>query len=155
MIRRWKELFYVAGTAAILLAGCRKSESGSARRTTAAPEAARHPPFGYIDTPKENEAVASGSPGYGWALDDSGVASVTASLDNGPAKPAELGQSYPGVKEAYPTFPSSDKAGFSFLIPPVAAGPHLLVVTITGKDGDKTELRRHVLVESSKVQSPK
>ena len=147
MSRRWKELFCVAGMAAIFLAGCRKSESESARRTPAASEAARHPPFGYIDTPKENEAVASGSRGYGWALDDSGVASVTASLDNGPAKPAELGQSYPGVKEAYPTFPNSDKAGFSFLMPPVAAGPHLLVVTITGKDGGKTELKRHVLVK--------
>ncbi|HYV40402.1 MAG TPA: hypothetical protein VEO02_01305 [Thermoanaerobaculia bacterium] len=145
--RRWKELFCVAGIAAIFLAGCRKSERESARRTTAASEAARHPPFGYIDTPKENETVASGSAGYGWALDDSSVASVTASLDNGPAKPAELGQSYPGVKEAYPTFPNSDKAGFSFLIPPVASGPHLLVVTIMGKDGGKTELKRHVLVK--------
>jgi hypothetical protein len=143
--RRWKGLFCVAGMVAVFLGGCRKSESESAR-TTAASEAARHPPFGYIDTPKENESVASGSPGYGWALDDSGVASVTASLDNGPAT-AALGQSYPGVREAYPSFPNSDKAGFRFLIPPVAAGPHLLVVTITGKDGDKTELKRHVLVK--------
>jgi hypothetical protein len=147
MSRRWKELFCVAGMAATFLAGCRKSEVESARRTTAVSEAARHPPFGYIDTPKENETVASGSQGYGWALDDSSVANVTASLDNGPAKPAELGQSYPGVKEAYPTFPNSDKAGFRFLIPPVAAGPHLLVVTITGKDGGKTALKRHVLVK--------
>jgi hypothetical protein len=146
MSRRWKEIFCVAGVAALFLAGCRKSESESARRTTAVSEAARRPPFGYIDTPKENETVASGSPGYGWALDDSSVASVTASLDNGPAKPAELGRSYPGVKEAYPTFPNSDKAGFSFLIPPASAGPHLLVVTITGKDGGKTQLKRHVLV---------
>jgi hypothetical protein len=145
--RRWKGLFCVAGMAAVFLAGCRKSESESAGRTTAVSEAARHPPFGNIDTPKENETVASGSPGYGWALDDSSVASVTVSLDNGPAKPAGLGQSYPGVKEAYPTFPNSDKAGFSFLIPPVAAGPHLLVVTITGKDGGKTDLKRHVLVK--------
>jgi hypothetical protein len=147
MSQRWKELFCVAGMAAIFLASCRKSESESARRTTAASESARHPPFGYIDTPKENETVASGSPGYGWALDDSSVATITASLDNGPAKPAELGQSYPGVKDAYPTFPNSDKAGFRFLIPPVAAGPHLLVVTITAKDGGQTALKRHVLVK--------
>ncbi len=133
--------------AAILLAGCRKSESESARRTSAVPEAARRPPFGYIDSPKENEAVASGSRGYGWALDDSGVESVTVSLDNGPAAPAQLAQNYPGVREAYPTFPDSDKAGFSFVMPSVASGPHLLVVTIKGKDGGKTDLKRHVRIK--------
>lgn len=129
--------------AAALLAGCRKSEN---RLSPAASEAALHPPFGYIDTPKENEAVASGSRAYGWALDDSGVKSVTASLDGGPATPAELGQGSPVVKQAYPTFPNSDKAGFIFEMPSVAAGPHLLVVTIEGKDGGKTDLKRHVQI---------
>jgi len=132
--------------AAIVLAGCRKSESESAREAVAAAQADLHPPFGYIDAPKENEAVTSGFRAFGWALDDSGVSSVTASLDNGPANPAELGQSFSGVKEAYPTFPGSDKAGFSFVIPAVPAGPHLLVVTITGKDGGKTELKRHLQI---------
>jgi hypothetical protein len=129
--------------AAVLLAGCRKSEN---RPSPAVSEAALHPPFGYIDTPKENEAVASGSRAYGWALDDSGVKSVIASLDGGPATPAELGQSSPVVKQAYPTFPNSDKAGFIFEMPSVAAGPHLLVVTIEGKDGGKTDLKRHVQI---------
>ncbi len=144
--RRWKDLFCAAGMAAIIFAGCRRSESESARRATAAPGAQR-PPFGYIDNPKENETVASGSRGYGWALDDSGVANIAVSLDNGPATPAELGQNYPGVRDAYPTFPNSDKAGFSFVMPSVASGPHLLVVTITGKDGGKTDLKRHILIK--------
>jgi hypothetical protein len=142
----WKMLLCAAGTSAIVLAGCRKSESEPAREAQAASQADLHPPFGYIDAPRENEAVAPGFRGYGWALDDSGVASVAASLDNGPATPAELGQASPGVKNAYPTFPSSDKAGFSFLMPPAAAGPHLLVVTITARDGGKTELKRHLQV---------
>ena len=57
--------------------------------------------------------MTAGTRGDGWALDDSGVVSVAASLDNGPGDPAELGQAYSGVQEAYPAFPGSDKAGFS------------------------------------------
>ena len=34
-----------------------------------------------------------------------------------------------------------------FTVPSVAAGPHLLIVTITGKDGGKTELKRHVNIQ--------
>lgn len=91
--------------------------------------------------------MASGSRAYGWALDDSGVRSVTATLDGGPAVAAELGQNSPVVKQAYPTFPNSDKAGFVFEIPSVAAGPHLVVVTIEAKDGGKTDLKRHVQIK--------
>lgn len=147
MSPRWRALLCAAGMAAILLSGCRKSENGSAPQTPAVPEAALHPPFGFIDSPKENEVVESGFRAYGWALDDSGVGTVTVSLDNGPALPAELGQNSPAVKAGYPTFPSSDKAGFVFTVPPAAAGPHLLVVAITARDGGKTELRRHLQIK--------
>ena len=147
MSPRWRALLCVAGMAAIVLSGCRKSENGPSREAPAVSEAALHPPFGYIDSPKENEAVESGSRAYGWALDDSGVSIVIASLDNGPALPAELGQNSPAVQKAYPTFPNSDKAGFVFTVPPATAGPHLLVVTITAKDGGKTVLRRHVQIK--------
>ena len=58
-----------------------------------------------------------------------------------------VGQAFPGVKEAYPTLPASDKAGFGFAIPSAAAGPHLLVVTITATDGGKTEIKRHVQIK--------
>jgi hypothetical protein len=105
-----------------------------------------HPPFGFIDTPKENDSVASGSWAYGWALDDSGIASVSAALDSGPATQAAIGQPYPGVKQAYPNFPNADKAGFGFPIPAAAAGPHLLTVTISSNDGGKTELKRQIKI---------
>jgi hypothetical protein len=144
----WKALFCGVGVAAVCFAGCRKTES----RSAPASETVLHPPFGYIDTPKENETIPSRSRAYGWALDDSGVRRVTASLDNGPALPAALGQSSPAIKQAYPTFPDSDKAGFVFSVPAVAAGPHLLVVTITGKDGGKTELKRHVQITSLRAE---
>jgi hypothetical protein len=146
MSSQWKALLCGAGMAAIVLTGCRKTEN-PAPRAPALSKAELHPPFGYIETPRENETVASGSRAYGWALDDSGVTSVTASLDGGPAAPAELGQSSPAVKQAYPTFPNSDKAGFFFEMPSVAAGPHVLAVTIEGKDGGKTDLKRHVQIK--------
>ena len=144
MSPRWKAILCAAGIGAAALAGCRKSQ---VKHPPAASETALHPPFGYVDTPRENEAVTSGSRGYGWALDDSGVRSVTASLDGGPAVKADFGQGSPAVKGAYPTFPDSARAGFVFELPSAAAGPHLLVVTITGKDGGKTELKRHVQIK--------
>jgi hypothetical protein len=145
---RWKTLIGGAVVAALVLAGCRKSESTTApaARAPSASETQR-PPLGFLDVPRENDAVTSGSLANGWALDDSGVASVTISLDNGPPLRATLGQTFPGVKEAYPTFPNSEKAGFNFAIPSVAAGPHLLVVTINARDGGKTEIKRHIQIK--------
>jgi hypothetical protein len=143
---RWKTLIVGAAVAAIVLAGCKKSESTTASAPPAS-KAEQHPPFGFLDVPRENDTMASGSWAYGWALDDSGIAAVTASLDNGPALPATLGQTFPGVKEAYPMYPGSDKAGFSFAMPSTAAGPHLLVVTINAKDGGKAEIKRHIQIK--------
>jgi hypothetical protein len=142
---------FAAAMAAVLAAAaaCRKSESPQAAAPAVSPtasEAAQHPPFGFIDSPKEGDTVASGSWCFGWALDDSGVARVDVFLDNGPAVAAGLGEPFPGVKEAYPTYPSSDKAGFGFAMPSAAAGPHLLTVTITARDGGKTDLRRHIQI---------
>ena len=141
-------LVLAAAMAGVLLPACRKSETpeAAAPDSEAAKQARARPPFGLIDTPKENEAMASGAQGTGWALDDSGVAKVEAGLDDGPRAAAQIGQPFPGVKDAYPTYPDSDKAGFTFTMPSVAAGPHLLIVTITGKDGGKTDLRRHVQI---------
>jgi len=145
---RWAPLVVGASLAAAGLAACRKSEAPApeAPGSAASAEAARHPPFGYIEKPKENDIVASGAPGSGWALDDSGVSRVDVSLDNGPSVRAVLGQPFPGVREAYPTYPNSDRAGFSFTMPSAASGPHLLVVTITAKDGGKTDLKRHIRI---------
>lgn len=145
-----RALLLSAAVAAAGAFGCRKSETPEASappaETEAAKQARAHPPFGLIDAPKENDTVASGSRGAGWALDDSGVAKIEVGLDDGPRAAATTGQPFPGVHEAYPTYPDSDKAGYTFTIPSVAAGPHLLVVTVTGKDGGKTDMRRHIQV---------
>jgi hypothetical protein len=105
-----------------------------------------NPPFGVIAAPAENASVASGSWAYGWALDDSGIASVSAAIDSGPATPAAIGQFFPGVKQAYPNYPGADNAGFGFPVPAATAGSHLLVVTINSNDGGKTELKRQIKI---------
>jgi hypothetical protein len=145
---RWKSLVGGAAVAAFVLAGCRKSETATAPAPAARSASAtlQHPPFGFLEIPRENETVAAGTVATGWALDDSGVAGVSVSLDNGPAFSATRGQAFPGVKEAYPTFPAADKAGFRFVLPSAAAGPHLLVVTITARDGGKTDIKRHIQI---------
>ena len=149
MSLRWKTLVGGAAVLAFVLAGCRKSETAtaSAPPTRAASQALQHPPFGFLEVPRENDTVAAGMVATGWALDDSGIAGVSVSLDNGPAFSATLGQAFPGVKEAYPTFPAADKAGFRFALPSAAAGPHLLVVTITARDGDKADIKRHIQIK--------
>lgn len=150
MSLRRKRFLCAVGIAAVVAAGCRRAESpgaGAAQTTPSPAQADAHPPFGFIDTPKENDTVAAGAWSYGWALDDSGVASVAVSLDNGASSAAAIGQPFPGVKEAYPTYPDADKAGFGFAMPSAPAGPHLLTVTITAKDGGKTELKRHVQIK--------
>ena len=148
MSPQWKTLVCSAAVAAALvLPGCRKSETPTASAPAAPAGSLQHPPFGFLEVPRENDTVASGSVATGWALDDSGVAGVSVSLDNGPGFSAARGQAFPGVKEAYPTFPASDKAGFRFAMPSAAAGPHLLVVTIIARDGGKTDIKRHIQIK--------
>jgi hypothetical protein len=150
MMPRWKALLLAAGIGAAVLPGCRKSENPEPSAKPTGVVAARpdqRPPFGLIDTPQENDTLAAGAKGAGWALDDSGVAKIEVSFDNNPSFSAEIGQPFAGVHDAYPGYPDSDKAGFRFTVPSVAAGPHLLIVTITGKDGGKTDLRRHLRIQ--------
>jgi hypothetical protein len=109
-------------------------------------EGVMNPPFGVIDLPKENQTVASGSWGYGWALDDSGIAEVRVSVDARPTTPAVIHQPHPGVSDVHPNYPDSEKSGFGFPLPALSPGPHLLSVTIVGKDGGKTELKHQILI---------
>ncbi len=105
-----------------------------------------HPPFGTIAAPKENETLAAGTWGFGWALDDSGIAKVLVSSEISPATPALISQFFPGVHEAYPNFPNSDKAGFGFAVPKLPPGLHTLTVTLVAKDAGRTVLRRPIVI---------
>ncbi|HEY6051383.1 MAG TPA: hypothetical protein VIZ58_09050 [Thermoanaerobaculia bacterium] len=104
------------------------------------------PPFGVVERPRENEEVAAGSWGFGWALDDSGVASVTVSADGSPPVFAALHQEFPGVAAVYPNHPDSARPGFGFAVPMLPKGPQVLKVEITGRDGGRTVLQRPIVI---------
>jgi len=139
----WKHIVGTAACAALILAGCQKSESPSPGSASApAPTVDAHPPVGILDTPREGSTVEGNSWGTGWALDDSGILQVTAKFDNGTVTVAKIGQAFPGVAAAYPNMADNDKAGFIFAVPALPAGAHSVTVEIIAKDGGKLELKR-------------
>jgi len=158
----WKLWTCGVGVAAIVAAGCQKSENAGGASAAAEPTVApstsaqaatgaaapvadnAKPPFGFLDTPKEGATVAPGSWAFGWALDDSGISQITVSSEGGATSPVTLGQPFPGVAQSYPTLPGSDKAGFGFAIPKLEPGIHTLTITVTAKDGGKTDIRRQI-----------
>jgi hypothetical protein len=117
------------------------------RRDQALLESILLPPFGYIDLPGEGEQIGSGASVVGWALDDSGVASVTVAVDAGPAAPALHGLRHPGPAKAYSQYPNFQNAGFACSLPALPAGPHVLTVTILAKDGGRAVMKRNVIVK--------
>jgi hypothetical protein len=124
-------------------------KQAAARRTLEAVselEHTLHPPFGVLDVPRENDTVTSGAWGFGWALDDSGIAQVRVSFDDGPGVPTTIHQPHPGVREAHPAYPENAAPGFGFAVPPLPPGPHTLKVIFVGRDGGKTELQRRIIV---------
>lgn len=115
-------------------------------RLTSVPESELVPPIGVIDVPTETAEVSGGSWGYGWALDDSGIAEVRVATELGPAGSALVGQPHPGIAELYPDYPEKDRAGFVFVVPQLAAGPHTLKLTVVARDGGVSVLTRPVRI---------
>ena len=113
-------------------------------RLTSVAESELAPPFGVIDVPAENAVVEAGSWGYGWALDDSGISRIEVETEAGPASPALIGQAHPGIPEVYTEYPANDRAGFGFVVPRLAAGPHTLKLRVVGRVGGVTILVRRV-----------
>ena len=129
---------------------CGKSEKPAAETTSTAaapaPTADPRPPIAILNTPGEGATVANKSWGTGWALDDSGIASVTATFDGGAQVPARIGDPFPGVKEAHPEMPDNDKAGFIFGLD-LSPGPHTVSVEVVAKDGGKLVLTQRFTVK--------
>ena len=129
-------------------AGCGKSEKAgpppvtevSSSAPAATPDA--HPPMAMLNGPGAGEAVAKGTWCTGWAIDDSGIFQVTGTIDGGAPVAAKIGMPFPGVKEAYPNIKDNDKAGFMFLIPDLASGPHSMKIEVVATDGGKIVLSR-------------
>jgi hypothetical protein len=146
----WTRMILGIALVALTAGACQKTESPSSQAAASAAPAVQidpAPPFGVLDTPREGVPVEGGGWGYGWALDDSGVAAVSVSFDGEPAVPAKIGQAFGGVQQAYPNLPGSDRAGFIFLVPKLSPGPHALTVRIVAKDGGSAELKRQVQIK--------
>lgn len=132
-----------AGEAPAASASASTSTSTSASASASA-SASTKPPFGFLAKPLEGETVKAGDFSFGWALADSGIAQVTVVGDNGATSLVALNGTFPGVAASYPKYPGVDKPGFSFTIPKLGSGLHSFTVTLTAKDGGKTEIRRMV-----------
>jgi len=115
-------------------------------RLTSVAETELAPPFGVIDIPGENAEIAAGSWGYGWALDDSGIAEVRVATELGPGAPGVVGGSRPDIPPVHPDYTDSANSGFGFLVPNVPTGTHILTITLVGKDGGRTVLTRPIRV---------
>lgn len=140
-------------TIAASAARCGKSEKAGPPPVTevssSAPAATPdpHPPIATFNTPGDQEAVANKSWCTGWALDDSGIFQVTGTTDTGAIAPARIGMPFPGVKDAYPTMPENETAGFTFQIPDLPPGPHSIKLEVVAKDGGRIVLTRNFTVK--------
>ena len=148
---RVRVLGIVIGTALAVLTGCQKSEAPAASAGQPATGAAAapdvHPPLAMFNSPGEGQTVPNKSWCTGWALDDSGIIQITGTLDTGVVSPAKTGFPFPGVKEAYPSMPDNEKAGFMFQIPDLPPGPHSIKLEVVAKDGGRILLTRNFNVK--------
>ncbi|HLP48159.1 MAG TPA: hypothetical protein VK469_19605, partial [Candidatus Kapabacteria bacterium] len=83
------------------------------------------PPFGYIDTPIDGSSVMNNIPVTGWVLHDIGVKSVKIYREDGwdeGKTPVCIGNAFflagsrPDIETAYPDYPSSEKAGWGYMV---------------------------------------
>ncbi|MDQ5872691.1 MAG: hypothetical protein M3547_10880, partial [Acidobacteriota bacterium] len=129
-----------------IASGERDRAAAEFRRLTSVAESELAPPFGVIDVPLEGAHVDPESWGYGWALDDSGIAEIRVATELGPAGNALIGQAHPGIPEAFPDYPEKERAGFGFVVPRIPSGTHTLILTVVARDGGQSELRRQIHV---------
>jgi hypothetical protein len=135
-VRKW--ILSVAAIAAIVLAAaCGRSEA-PASGGKPAPSS----PIGFLNTPAEGQAIAPGTFVSGWALDESGIADVSVTFDDGKKVPVRRGVDFPGVQAQHPNYPDADKAGYIFAIPTMGPGPHSLTVVVKAKNGQTTQILR-------------
>jgi hypothetical protein len=113
------------------------------------------PPFGSIHVPKEAQRVPSGFWGFGWALDDSGIAGVRIGTELGEAGAAQIGGKWPGLSEVYPDYKEPGNGGYGFVVPDVSPGQHTLRITLVGRDGGETVLERPIVVIPRSSPTPR
>ncbi|MPQ44203.1 N-acetylmuramoyl-L-alanine amidase, partial [Clostridium tarantellae] len=87
----------------------------------------------------------------GWALNESGIASVNVYIDNNFIGKAITGEYSPFVQMDYPRYPENDKAGYTLKtsLTNLTLGKHTLKVEAVGKNGSK-----HISEINVKVVAP-
>ena len=138
-------LFVTAVIAVAFASACSRSEAPGSGSPGPSVSTAK-PPFGFLSAPVENQAVAPGTFVSGWALDESGIAEVSVTFDDGQKPFVKTGVDFPGVRAQYPNYPDTEKAGYIFSIPKMSPGPHTLTVHVKARNGGTTEIQRHFQV---------
>ncbi len=123
------------------------------------------PPFGSFDTPIDSSTVAGSIAVTGWALDDSGVASVKIYINQGNT-PTYIGDALfvegarPDITIAYPEYPANTKAGWGYMmltnfLPGEGNGTFVLSVVATDLAGKTTELgTKTIIVDNAHAVKP-
>ena len=96
-------------------------------------------PFGWMDEPGDTVAPNTPVTIRGWALDNRGVASIEAVIDETTTVPLTYGDSRPDVCLVWPGYPDCDAVGFSGThdFGPADDCPHLLEIVATDTDGNR------------------
>jgi hypothetical protein len=95
-------------------------------------------PFGFLDEPGGSVEPNTEITIQGWALDNRGVASVEAIIDESTHVPLTYGNSRTDVNWVWPGYPGNDLVGFTGThdFGPADECPHLLEIVATDTDGN-------------------
>lgn len=120
--------------------------------TTVASEAAwlkrNLAPFGALDAPAAGATVVGTTTVSGWALDDQGVASVVARVDESIDVPLTYGSLRSDVCAVWPGYPACDAVGFRGRLDLgglAASCDHLLEIVATDGDGNQRIIARRLV----------
>ncbi len=123
------------------------------------------PPFGSFDTPAAGATVQGSIPVTGWALDDVGVQNVSIWREEGAnqvflGNAAFLDGGRPDIHQAYSTYPSSQRAGWGFMLlthflPNGGNGLYTIVAKASDYSGQETILgSRTITVDNAHAVKP-
>ena len=109
-------------------------------------------PFGVLDEPADG-AHADGTV-RGWALDNRGVTSLRARIDEAVEQSLSYGASRPDVCASWPGYPACDAVGFSGVLDLEALEdgsgcPHLVEILATDADGNERTIDRALVWSGS------
>ncbi len=115
-------------------------------QTEAAGLLARMPAFGVLDAPSD-EVSTGETTLHGWALDNRGVVSVEARIDESVTVPLSFGMPRPDVCLVWPGYANCDNVGYSgsydFGAPTEC--PHLVEIIATDSDGNRRTIAERLV----------